>query len=249
MEHYYFIEKKGKKIGPYKLNEMQNQSIYFDELVWRSDSDIWKKANEFSELEGILIINPPPLPKEVKIKEIKNNFFGQFIGKIVVIYILTSLFIGIFSTQIAQSSWDEYKSKHPKQSIEIGSNDQNNIISFDDVNSNSELSELEKKVLVAGRQDGKKISGSIDRSLAEVSSDRYDSFVPGNYDNEDAYALGQSFWFRSFKAFFGTVYLTKKEQNEPNELQINLISSTFASLFLIFLFIIAVIFSYRINQE
>ena len=126
---------------------------------------------------------------------------------------------------------------------------QNNIISFDDVNSNSELSELEKKVLVAGRQDGKKISGSIDRSLAEVSSDRYDSFVPGNYDNEDAYALGQSFWFRSFKAFFGTVYLTKKEQNEPNELQINLISSTFASLFLIFLFIIAVIFLYRINQE
>lgn len=38
---------------------------------------------------------------------------------------------------------------------------------------------------------GKLTGGSISRSLAEVSSDRFESFVPGDYDNEDAYAQGQ----------------------------------------------------------
>ena len=36
-----------------------------------------------------------------------------------------------------------------------------------------------------------KQGGSIMRTLAEVSSNRYDNFVPGDYNNEDAYAQGQ----------------------------------------------------------
>jgi hypothetical protein len=35
--------------------------------------------------------------------------------------------------------------------------------------------------------------GSVIRTLAEVSSNRYENFVPGNYNNEDAYAQNQSF--------------------------------------------------------
>ena len=38
-----------------------------------------------------------------------------------------------------------------------------------------------------------KEGGSIMRTLADVSSNRYDNFVPGNYNNEDAYAQNQSF--------------------------------------------------------
>ena len=38
-----------------------------------------------------------------------------------------------------------------------------------------------------------KPGGSVMRTLAEVSSNRYDNFVPGNYNNEDAYAQNQSF--------------------------------------------------------
>ena len=37
------------------------------------------------------------------------------------------------------------------------------------------------------------IGGSVMRTLSEVSSNRYDNFVPGNYNNEDAYAQNQSF--------------------------------------------------------
>jgi hypothetical protein len=36
-----------------------------------------------------------------------------------------------------------------------------------------------------------KEGGSVMRTLAEVSSNRYDNFVPGDYNNEDAYAQGQ----------------------------------------------------------
>jgi hypothetical protein len=36
-----------------------------------------------------------------------------------------------------------------------------------------------------------KQGGSIMRTLAEVSSNRYENFVPGDYNNEDAYAQGQ----------------------------------------------------------
>jgi hypothetical protein len=38
-----------------------------------------------------------------------------------------------------------------------------------------------------------KPGGSVMRTLDEVSSNRYDNFVPGNYNNEDAYAQNQSF--------------------------------------------------------
>lgn len=56
----------------------------------------------------------------------------------------------------------------------------------------SALSALENQVLsTSDRNGGKLIGGSIPRSLAEVTSARYNSFVPGNYNNEDAYAQGQ----------------------------------------------------------
>ena len=64
MEKYYFIEKDGAKLGPFKLDDLKSQIIYFDELIWRSDSENWKKASEFEELNGVYIIKPPPTPIE-----------------------------------------------------------------------------------------------------------------------------------------------------------------------------------------
>ena len=52
----------------------------------------------------------------------------------------------------------------------------------------SDLKSLENFLLTPGKvKDG----GSVMRTLAEVSSNRYDNFVPGDYNNEDAYAQGQ----------------------------------------------------------
>ena len=53
------------------------------------------------------------------------------------------------------------------------------------------ISAIENAVLSARNNSGKLTGGSIPRSLAEVTSSRYDNFVPGDYNNEDAYAQGQ----------------------------------------------------------
>jgi hypothetical protein len=56
----------------------------------------------------------------------------------------------------------------------------------------SALSALENKLFsISSGGDGKITGGSIPRSLKEVSSNRFDQYVPGDYNNEDAYALGQ----------------------------------------------------------
>lgn len=55
----------------------------------------------------------------------------------------------------------------------------------------SALSALENKVLTPSNSLGRQTSGSISRTLAEASSNRYNNFMPGDYNNEDAYAQGQ----------------------------------------------------------
>jgi hypothetical protein len=53
----------------------------------------------------------------------------------------------------------------------------------------SSLNALENSLLT---KTDTKPGGSIMRTLSEVSSNRYDNFVPGDYNNEDAYAQNQS---------------------------------------------------------
>lgn len=55
----------------------------------------------------------------------------------------------------------------------------------------SALSAIENSVLSIPSNKGMITGGSISRSLEEVTSSRFDTFVPGDYNNEDAYAQGQ----------------------------------------------------------
>src|SRR5688572_24318893 len=55
----------------------------------------------------------------------------------------------------------------------------------------SALSAIENHLLATPRTRGPLTGGSISRSLKEVTSNRYDVLVPGDYNNEDAYAQGQ----------------------------------------------------------
>jgi hypothetical protein len=213
MEQYYFIEKNGTKLGPYKLSELKQQTIYFNDLIWRSDSDQWKKASEFEELIDIFIIEPPPTPKEQKIAEVNRNFTGQIIGQLSVFYVITSLLIGFISYSIAKSSWDNYL-------VETGGKYLGNTY-----NNNSSSNWISNAELYANR--------------------RYKYYTPGR-NNESAYGYGQGFWFRPFKAFGSTIYLTEEEQNNSGLLVGNLILSSFASLS--FIFIIIGIIYYAIKR-
>ncbi len=105
---YYFVQQEGIKKGPFKLSELKELTVYFDELVWRSDNDLWKKASEFEELSDIFIIKPPPTPKEKKIDQLNKKFISQSISRLILSYIITSFLIGIISFGIAQSSWEKY---------------------------------------------------------------------------------------------------------------------------------------------
>jgi hypothetical protein len=104
MEHYYFIDQGGIKKGPFKLTELKQQTIYHDELIWRSDNDQWKKASEFEELQDTYIIKPPPTPKEQKVSEINRKVLKE----IILSYMITSLGVSILSFLIAQSAWEKH---------------------------------------------------------------------------------------------------------------------------------------------
>ena len=62
---------------------------------------------------------------------------------------------------------------------------------------------------------------------------RYPYVMPG-MNHEIGYANQQNFWFRPFKAYYSTIYLTEEEQGSHIVLLGNLMLSSFASLFFIF---------------
>lgn len=67
---------------------------------------------------------------------------------------------------------------------------------------------LEDRIFSRGGDDGKLTGGSIPRSFAEVQNKRYPVFMPGDYDNEDAYGQGQSFLSKAVSGFGKGLALT-----------------------------------------
>lgn len=178
MEQYYFIQRRKIKEGPYSLDNLKQQIVYSEDLIWRSDTDQWKKASEFEELKGFLLVAPPPTPREIKIKMWNKRFSKETVKIILLIYVFTSAIIGFFSYSIANSSWNSSKGK---------------VDSY----YNSQLS-----------------------------------------FNEDLSAqLDERFLFRPLKAFFGTIHLTKEEQENSDILLKNLLFSSFTSFFIVFFII------------
>ena len=112
MDLYYFIQKNGTKQGPFKLSELNLQTIYSDELIWRSDNDQWKKASEFEELHDILINKPPLTPTEERNKSFNNNFLRKFLPFACGIYFFISLLLSVTSFIISTNDWNEEISKY-----------------------------------------------------------------------------------------------------------------------------------------
>lgn len=237
MEHYYFIQQKGTKKGPLKLYELRALTIYFDELVWRSDSDQWKKASEFEELRDILIIKPPPTPKEKKVNQLNKQFVSQTIKWLFFSYLITSFLVGFISFGIANSSWSSFKIKYP------------NIVNSGISSSNYRRYNNENTSTQSKKPDYMRIADSLIAlnhpeiaqqgfptvRLKDVDNGgRYPLFYPGQ-NNETMYGNRQGFWFRPFKAFGSTIYLTAEEQEDSNVLLGHLTLSSFVSLSFIFI--------------
>lgn len=57
----YFIIIDGDKQGPFQFDELKEQSIKPNTMVWRTGMDDWKEAKELQELDSILELIPPPI--------------------------------------------------------------------------------------------------------------------------------------------------------------------------------------------
>ena len=105
MKKEYFIEQNGKKAGAFTLEELKQKDIYDSALIWKAGWEEWKKALEVEELEGFVIITPPPTVKEKRtiekkerINETINNAPKKalkVIGVVVVAYILMAFFAAL----------------------------------------------------------------------------------------------------------------------------------------------------------
>ena len=69
MKHYFYSDGE-KENGPFTFEQLKNENIKKETLIWFEGLDDWKPAMEIRELDEIFELNPPPIPqKEFKTTE------------------------------------------------------------------------------------------------------------------------------------------------------------------------------------
>lgn len=61
MKHYFYSD-GGKQKGPFTFEQLKNENLNKDTLVWFEGLTGWKPVKEIKELEEILQLTPPPVP-------------------------------------------------------------------------------------------------------------------------------------------------------------------------------------------
>ena len=63
MKKYFYSDGKDK-FGPFSFEELKNENITKDTLIWFEGLEDWKQAKEIGEFEEILKLIPPPIISE-----------------------------------------------------------------------------------------------------------------------------------------------------------------------------------------
>lgn len=274
MEQYYFIQQNGVKKGPFKLNELKAENIYFDELVWRSDDDKWKKASEFEELSDIFLIKPPLTPLEIKKNQINEEFIKKVLPNTLGVYLIIFLLISISSFTIGNSSWEEVKKAYITNKEDVGKN--SSIVDDSIVKSYKqkilEDAESLKKMRIESKNPKTAISAMYllrDISWKEKDSAYYVYLIENKQSNsnnnesivtpiysipesivsqEEAYSYSQPFLIRPLYAYFSKIYLTREEQNSSGKLFINMVLSSFLLVLLALLINLIILYFIKISK-
>ncbi len=69
MPNYYYIYIKGEQKGPFSIDQLKNEYISSNTLVWHNNMNDWGKAGHIKELEEIINCKPPPIPNTPATKE------------------------------------------------------------------------------------------------------------------------------------------------------------------------------------
>ncbi len=64
----YYVYDGDSKEGPFTFEQLQEQSLRRQTLVWYEGLDEWTKAENIPELQSFLKVLPPPLPAGVENK-------------------------------------------------------------------------------------------------------------------------------------------------------------------------------------
>lgn len=274
MEKYYFIQQNGVKKGAFKLNELKDENIYFDELVWRSDEDKWKKASEFEELVGIYLIKPPLTPLEIEKNEIDKEFFKKVLPNTLGIYFILFLIISISSFLIANSSWEEEKKAYITNNNEVGKNTFNvedSIVKSYKQKIIEDTDSLKKMRIKFKNPTRERNAIDLGRDIFRTEQDSaYNVYLIENMESnssnkeivvqplynipenivlqEEIYSYRQPFLFRPFYAYFSKLYLTREEQNSSGKLFVNIALSTFSLLLILLIINLTTIYSIKISK-
>ena len=107
----YFISKNNKKLGPFTIEELQEEGIDMNTLVWKHGMSDWKKANEFEELQDMLSKTPPPIPSKQQLPFLK--YLMKNVIFIIVLFVL-GIIIGFY---VQGLSYDLIMDNYGKQGI------------------------------------------------------------------------------------------------------------------------------------
>lgn len=64
MNKFYFTDGENQ-FGPFTIDELKNEEITKDTLIWFEGLDDWKKANEIEEISMLFKSIPPPIKKAI----------------------------------------------------------------------------------------------------------------------------------------------------------------------------------------
>ena len=63
-KHYYYIDGRGKKQGPFTFALLKEKRIRPSTLIWSDGMETWLPAGEISHLKALFRKPPPPVPKD-----------------------------------------------------------------------------------------------------------------------------------------------------------------------------------------
>ena len=129
----YYLNNGQENSGPFDKEQLKEQKITKDTLVWSEDMNDWKKAGEIDELKIILLNIPPPIynsPKNEFEKPRKRSFL-----KYTLIGIFLIAFVAIGSTIISENDTNNQDTNIPAEDS-IQRQTRNNITSLVQVTTN-----------------------------------------------------------------------------------------------------------------
>lgn len=69
----FFFALDNEKHGPFSLDELKNESIAKDTLVWYEGLDDWTPASELDVMREILELLPPPIPETLSNESVNED--------------------------------------------------------------------------------------------------------------------------------------------------------------------------------